>query len=86
MKIFSLFLMTSLLTTSLFAGTCSKVAENIFSDEGMQTERPALFFKMGICNNIPLEQIFMADKQSTLLPLPVTAKLLKLKRCGLNKS
>lgn len=47
MKKFSLFLMASLFTTSLFAGTCSKVVEKIFKDEGMQTQRPVLVFQDG---------------------------------------
>lgn len=47
MKKFSLFLMVSLFTTSLFAGTCSKVVEKIFNDEGMQTQRPVLIFQDG---------------------------------------
>lgn len=79
MKIFSLFLMTSLLTTSLFAGTCSKVAENIFSDEGMQTERPVLIFQDGDMQQYTVRTNLHGGQAEYLVTVTSDCKIVEVK-------
>lgn len=79
MKILSLFLMASLFTTPALAGSCSKVVEQIFSDEGIQTQRPVLVFQDGDLQQYTIRTNLHGGEAEYLVTVTSDCKTLEIK-------